>query len=77
MSYLQQEFDSPLLGCSLCHRAIESGELIYEEQTGWVKKRTGGGTNALTDARKTGRVACARCIEKLRRHIHPEQLRIS
>jgi len=74
---LQAEFDSPLLGCSLCHRPMEKGEAVYEEQVGWARRRAGGGLNALLSRRSTGRVACARCIERMRHGTHPDQLTIS
>lgn len=77
MSSLQEEFDRPLLGCSLCHRAIEDGETVYEEQLGWAARRKRGGLNALTSRRSTGRVACARCIQRMKRDVHPEQMTIS
>lgn len=77
MSRLQQTFDSPLPGCSLCHRAIREGEIVYEEQIGWAARRKGGGLNALVARRSTGRVACAQCVSRARRGIHPEQMSIS
>lgn len=77
MSSLQAEFDSPLPGCSLCFRAMEQGEAIYEEQVGWARRRRGGGLNALTARHSTGRIACERCVQKAKRGIHPNQLTIS
>jgi hypothetical protein len=77
VSSLQQEFDSPLIGCSLCYRALERGEAVYEEQIGWAKQRAKGGLNALVARRSTGRVACERCVQKARRGIHPDQLTIA
>ena len=77
MSSLQAEFDSPLPGCSLCYRAMERGEAVYEEQIGWAKRRPRGGLNALVARRATGKLACERCVQKARRGIHPDQLTIS
>jgi len=77
MSSLQAEFDSPLPGCALCYRAIQDGETVYEEQMGWAARRTRGGLNALVARRSTGRVACAQCVQKIKRGIHPNQLTIS
>lgn len=76
MSALQQEFDRPLLGCALCKRAIQDGEPVFEEQTGWAARRKRGGLNALVARRSTGKVACYGCVNRLKRDIHPEQLTI-
>ena len=77
MSSLQEEFDRPLVGCDLCHRAIGDGEAVYEEQVGWAKRRRSGGLNALVARRTTRRIACERCVTKARRGIHPDQLQLS
>jgi len=79
VSSLQEEFDKPLVGCSLCHRAIktEQNEPVYEEHVGWQRKRKTGGTNVLYGRHTTGRFACMRCIEKIRKSIHPDQLTLS
>jgi hypothetical protein len=77
MSSLQAEFDSVLPGCSLCHRPIERGETLYEEQVGWAKRRRNGGLHSLVARRSTGRTCCEGCAQKARRGIHPEQLQLS
>lgn len=74
---LQAEFDSPLRGCSLCYRPIGESEVVWEEQTGWAKRRKQGGTNALVARKPTGLIACSRCVERARLGIHPNQLTLS
>ena len=44
---------------------------------GWAARRTRGGLTALVARRSTGRVACAQCVQKIKRGIHPNQLTIS
>ena len=77
MSSIQEEFDSPLPGCSLGYHAIPEGVPVYDEQIGWAKRRKGGGLHSLLVRKATGRVACERCVQKARRGIHPDQLSIS
>ena len=72
----QRTLDSLLLGCSLCHRSMERGEIVYEEQVGWAAKRKKGGTNALVARRKTGRIACTQCVNRARRGVAEGQMAI-
>ena len=59
--------------CTLCERAIEPGEPVMQEEIGYAKIRTEGGTNALALRRVTGRFAHLLCVQAVSQGIHPDQ----
>lgn len=61
--------------CPLCERVIEPGERFMQEESGWVKPRTQGGTNALILRHLTGRFAHYSCVEVKNLGVDPNQLR--
>jgi hypothetical protein len=53
--------------CPLCPREIKPGDDVRWEVIGWEKDRSQGGHNALELRRRTGSVAHALCVDKLKR----------
>lgn len=49
--------------CCECGAEIQTGWSFYEEVSGWAKRRTQGGANAITKRVPTGRVMCRGCME--------------
>lgn len=61
----------PTGGCYICNEPIPAGALVYEQVTGWAKRRGQGGTNALALRTPTGLVACSTCILSLTSGVDP------
>jgi hypothetical protein len=62
--------------CSICGEALDPRQRNGREVRGWEHLRgrgAGGGLNALVGRRNTGRVACSRCMSRIRDGIAPEQ----
>ena len=51
------------MNCTICDRPIEPGRSTYQEVTGYVRERKGGGANQIRRKEPTGRYACADCVE--------------
>lgn len=66
----------PKVFCALCSKAMDLSRPHYHEETGWVKPRRLGGTNALTLRRVTGKFAHWECVDlaKLKKSVEQEPL---
>lgn len=53
----------PKVFCALCNKIMDLTRPHYHEETGWVKPRRLGGTNALTLRKVTGRFAHWECVD--------------
>ena len=51
------------MNCCACDAEIQPSWTFYEEVTGWTKKRSQGGSNAVAMRSPTGRVMCRGCME--------------
>lgn len=57
------------IACSLCEEPIShdhASHLLRYEVSGWEKPRAQGGTNALEVRQRTGRVAHADCVRRMK-----------
>lgn len=59
--------------CPFCNLDVVPGEPYMQEESGWTKTRTGGGTNALRLRKITGRYAHALCVDAATLGVHPDQ----
>lgn len=59
--------------CTLCDKAIEAGQPVMQEEIGYARIRSEGGTNALSLRRVTGRFAHLICVQAVSQGISPHQ----
>ncbi len=64
------------IGCVFCGSAVDPEHGDYQWTSGWVRKRGGGGANALRGREEHERFACRFCVEKLAKGINPQQERL-
>jgi hypothetical protein len=63
--------------CVICNSAINPGRReVYQEVTGFVRKRKGGGANQIRRQKETGRWAHVECVERVAPLQIPGQLSI-
>lgn len=60
--------------CPICDRRIEPGRSVYQEVTGFVRERKGGGANQIRRRKPTGRYAHVECVESTIAEPIPGQL---
>jgi hypothetical protein len=61
------------LMCVFCRDVVILNQPHYWEETGFVKGRSAGGTNALALRQRTGRVAHLSCVDLRRAGYDPQQ----
>ena len=59
--------------CPLCNKDIATDEPFMQEEIGWAKPRSQGGTNALALRHVTARYAHALCVQARGLGIDPGQ----
>jgi hypothetical protein len=59
--------------CPFCDKFVVPGEAFMQEEAGWTKARTQGGTNHLHLRRITGNYAHAMCVDMISQGIDPAQ----
>lgn len=62
--------------CALCDKVMDLARPHYHEETGWVKPRRHGGTNALSLRQLTGRFAHWECVDLAKLKVSPAQERL-
>jgi len=66
----------PKVYCAICSKIMDLTRPHYHEETGWVKPRRHGGTNALALRQRTGRFAHWECIELKKSKVSADQGRM-
>lgn len=59
--------------CDICHKPIALNYPHYHQEIGWVRPRSGGGTNGLTMRQETGKRAHIECVDLAKRKISHDQ----
>lgn len=66
----------PNIYCDLCNKIMDLTRPHYHEESGWVKTRRLGGTNALSIRKRTGKYAHWECVELKKSKVSPDQRRM-
>ena len=63
--------------CASCQSDIPNYAERYYEVKGWGKMRKDGGLNHLALQRRTGRVACIHCVNRVKAGVPAKQMEMS